>query len=336
MNNGLYAYLGAAIAYGLFAIMLLFSWRASLQGKLLTAVTLISAIWSILAAAMAVEGNFAQIEAYKTFEILRYIAWFVFLLKLFDAVMMVREGYRKFVRWVLPFSVGLGCLILLDELTGLSGQPLLALIGHILLALIGLAIIEQLYRNTSKRHRWAIEYLILGAGALFAFDFFLYTDTLLFRAVDQTMWEVRGVIHVVAVPLLAVASVRNKNWSLNVFVSRDIVLSTTVILGGGLYLVAIASAGYYLREYGGNWGLISQVMFSALAVVLLAAVLFSRRLRSQARVFLGKHFYKNKYDYRAEWLRLTDKLSGGFDRDEKFTAAIEAMANTVEARAGML
>jgi putative PEP-CTERM system histidine kinase len=250
--------------------------------------------------------------------------------------MTVREGYRTFVHWALPVSVGFGCLILLDELTGLSGQPLLALIGHILLALIGLAIIEQLYRNTSKRHRWSIEYLILGAGALFAFDFFLYTDTLLFRAVDQTLWEVRGVIHIVAVPLLALASVRNKNWMLNVFVSRDIVLNTTVILVGGLYLIAIASAGYYLREYGGNWGLIIQVMFSALAVVLLAAVLFSRQLRSQARVFLGKHFYKNKYDYRVEWLRLTDKLSGGFDRDEKFTAAIEAMANTVEARSGML
>lgn len=335
MNLGLYSYLGATLVYGFFAIMLLFSWRASLQGKLLTIVTFISAAWAALSAAMAVEGT-VQIEAYKTFEILRYVAWYVFLMKLFDAAMAFGEGYRKFVNWALPISVGFGCLILLDELTGLSGQPLLALIGHIFLALIGLAIIEQLYRNTSIRHRWGIKYLILGTGAIFAFDFYLYADTLLFRGVDQELWEARGVIHIIAVPLLAIASVRNKNWALNVFVSRDIVLNTTAILGGGIYLLVMAGSGYYLREYGGSWGRAGQVVFFSLAVALLAAVLFSRQLRSQAKVFLGKHFYKNKYDYRVEWLRLTEKLCDESQHDDHFKAALEAMANTVESRAGML
>jgi putative PEP-CTERM system histidine kinase len=335
MNLGFYAYLGTAIAYGFFTVMLLFSWRASLQGKLLTIVIFVSTAWAVLAALMAVEGT-EQVEAYKTFEILRYVAWYVFLLKLFDAAVTVGEGYRKFVRWALPVSVGFCGLILLDEFTGLSGQPLLALIGHIFLALIGLAIIEQLYRNTSLRHRWAIKYLIIGTGAIFAFDFYLYADTLLFRGVDQELWEARAVVHIIAVPLLVLASVRNKNWSLNVFVSRDIVLNTTAILGGGLYLLVMAGAGYYLREFGGSWGRVGQVVFTSLAVALLAAVLFSRQLRSQARVFLGKHFYKNKYDYRVEWLRLTEKLSDNAEHDERFMAAIEAMANTVEARAGML
>ncbi len=335
MNLGVYSYLGAAAAYGCFAVMLLFSWRASLQGKLLTVVSCISACWAAMTALMAVEGG-GYIEAYKTFETLRYIAWYVFLLKLFDAAMAIGEGYRKFVRWVLPVSVGFACLILLDELTGASGQPLLALIGHILLALVGLAIIEQLYRNTALRHRWAIKYLILGSGAIFAFDFFLYADTLLFRGVDQELWEARAVVHIIAVPMLALASVRAPKWSLNVFVSRDIVLTTTAILGGGIYLLVMAGAGYYLREYGGSWGQVGQVLFISLAVALLAAVMLSRQWRSRARVFLGKHFYRNKYDYRVEWLHLTEKLSDNSENEERFTGAIEAIAKTVEARAGML
>jgi len=335
MNLGLYGYIGAAIAYGFFAIMLLFSWRASVQGRLLTIVALISAVWASLAAAMAVEGV-DQVDAYRVFETLRYMAWYVFLLKLFTTAMAVGEGYRQFVRWALPVSVGFGCLVLLDELTGLSGQPLLALIGHIFLALVGLAIIEQLYRNTALRHRWAIKYLILGTGAIFVYDFYLYADTLLFRGVDQDLWEARAVIHIIAVPLLTLASVRNKNWSLNVFVSRDIVLNTTVIMGSGIYLLVMAGAGYYLREYGGSWGRVGQVVLFSLAVALLAAALFSAQLRVQARVFLGKHFYKNKYDYRVEWLRLTEKLGNNVEHENRFIAAIEAMANTVEARASML
>ncbi len=58
MNFGLYSYLGAAIAYGFFAVMLLFSWRGSLQGKLLTAMVVISAIWAGLAARIATDDGY--------------------------------------------------------------------------------------------------------------------------------------------------------------------------------------------------------------------------------------------------------------------------------------
>jgi putative PEP-CTERM system histidine kinase len=201
---------------------------------------------------------------------------------------------------------------------------------------IGLAIIEQLYRNTSIRHRNAIKYLCIGAGGIFAFDFYLYADALLFRAIDRQLWEARGLINLVMVPLLAIAAARNKNWALNIFVSRDIVLNSTAILGGGLYLLVMAGAGYYLREYGGSWGRVGQVVLFSLAVVLLAAVLFSGQLRAQARIFLGKHFYRNKYDYRHEWLKLTGELSDKWQGEARFTAVIEVLAHIVDARAGML
>ena len=73
--------------------MLLFSWRESLQAKLLTVVMLVSAVWSALAAAMAFEGSGAQVTGYKAFEIFRYVAWYVFLIKLFDTATTLRgEG----------------------------------------------------------------------------------------------------------------------------------------------------------------------------------------------------------------------------------------------------
>ena len=122
MNLGLYSYLSAAIAYGFFAVLLLPSWRASLQGKLLFMAVFISAVWAALAASVSTEGT-GQIEAYRAFEIVRYIAWYVFLLKLFDSAMTIGEGYRKFVRWALPLSVGFASLVLLDGLFGFSNQP---------------------------------------------------------------------------------------------------------------------------------------------------------------------------------------------------------------------
>jgi putative PEP-CTERM system histidine kinase len=225
---------------------------------------------------------------------------------------------------------------LLADVFSLSGQFVLGITGNVMLALIGLAILEQLFRNMSERFRWATKYLFLAAGGLFAYDFYLYADALLFRSIDQESWEARGVIHLVAVPLLAIASARNKNWSLNIFVSRDIVLNTTAILAGGFYLLAMAGVGYYLREYGGTWGKAGQIIFITIAVVFLFVVLLSSQFRSHIKVFLGKHFYKNKYDYRIEWLRLTQGLNDDNPGKDHYQLVIQAMAQIVQARSGQL
>ncbi len=346
MNLGLYSYLGAGLAYGFFAVLLLFSWRESLQGKLIFIAMLVSACWALIASQIALHKE-SYLLSYQIFEILRYIAWYVFLFKLFDVALSgdsshraQRQSYRKFVRWALPLSVGFAALLLLNGLLvatlKLPGQFVFGIIGNVILALVGLAIIEQLFRNTSPHYRWATKYLFFGAGGIFVFDFYLYADALLFRSVDQGLWEARGVVHVAAVPLLAISSARNKNWSLNIFVSRDIVLNTTAILSGGFYLLAMAGAGYYLREFGGDWGKVGQVTFLTLAVVFLFVVLTSSQVRARTKVFLSKHFYKNKYDYRIEWLRLTEDLKVDLDNKEHNKTVIEAMAHIVDARAGSL
>jgi putative PEP-CTERM system histidine kinase len=333
MNLGLYSYLGATIAYSFFAVLLLFSWRGSLQSKLFTIAVIISAIWTGLAAKIATDSAH-QIGFYQTFEILRYIAWYIFLLKLFDPVVAKNIGYQKFVRWALPLSICFACLVLVNEYFSASG--LLAMVGHVFLAIIGLAIIEQLYRNTAVRHRWSIKYLFIGAGGIFAFDFYMYVDAILFYSIDKDLWAARGIVNMVAVPMLAISAARNKNWSLKIFVSRDIVLTTTTIIAGALYLLVMAGAGHYLQEYGGDWGQIIQVVFFSLAVTLLAVVLSSAQLRASSRVFFGKHFYENKYDYRREWLLLTDELNNKGQGKERFDAVIQVLARIVDARAGML
>lgn len=335
MNLGLYSYIAAAITYGFFFALLLFSWRNSLQGKLLTTVIGVSIVWAILAILISAGHSELNIT-YQSLEILRYIAWYIFLIKLFDTAKATNPGYQQFVHWAMFICIGFASLLLLNEIFLIIKNPVPGIIGHVLLPLAGLAIIEQLLRNTSARHRWAIKYLVIGAGGIFAFDFYFYADAFLFRTINHELWEARGIVHFVSVPLLVIASARNKNWSLNVFVSRDIVLNTTAIIGGATYLLIMATAGYYLREFGGNWGHFNQALFFSLALILLATILFSGRIRAQLRVFLGKHFYRNKYDYRREWKNLTDRLYDKLNTRDRFESDLRALALTVEARGGLL
>lgn len=343
MNLGYYSYLGAAAGFGFLTLLLLFSWRSSVQGRLLTIAVLTSAVWAGVAAGIST-GVDSLASAAQIAEILRYIAWYVFLLKLLEPAAEQNPSYRQYLRWALLASTGFGLVALIWVLvatyllSSIHGQQMVPVVitVHVLLAIVGLSLIEQLFRNTEAGHRWAIKYLYIGAGGMFAYDLYLYADALLFHGVDRTLWEARGVINLAAVPLLAIAAARNRDWSLNIFVSRDIVLNSTAILGGGLYLLVMAGAGYYLREFGGDWGRLVQALFFSLAVVLLVVVLFSGQLRARMRVFFGKHFYKNKYDYRREWLRLTGTLSSTTESSASLEAAIRVLADIVDARAGML
>jgi putative PEP-CTERM system histidine kinase len=97
----------------------------------------------------------------------------------------------------------------------------------------------------------------------------------------------------------------------------------------------MSAGGYLITRYGGTWGGLARVVFVTGAGLVLLTLLFSNSLRAKAKVFLSKHFFQNKYDYRHEWLRLISTLSRFEDRSTR-EVVIEALANIVESPGGCL
>jgi putative PEP-CTERM system histidine kinase len=205
----------------------------------------------------------------------------------------------------------------------------------LVMALIGLVLIEQIYRNSNQAARGSVKYLTAGVGGLFAYDLFLYSQAELLRGIAMEAWNARGVINALAVPLIALAVRRSPQWSLEIFVSRQAVFFTTTFLGVGAYLLVMSIGGYYVRQIGGDWGRVGQIIFFAGAAVVLFYLIASAALRRHARVFISKHFYRNKYDYRIEWLRFIGTLSAGQENDVRRTA-LHAIAQIFSSPAGIL
>jgi putative PEP-CTERM system histidine kinase len=86
-----------------------------------------------------------------------------------------------------------------------------------------------------------------------------------------------------------------------------------------------------MRAAGGRWGLWLGVLFIMAAIGLLAVLLRSAVLRSRLKVFLAKHFYRNKYDYRDEWLRLTAGLGGTGELRVVAARGLEGLARIIGA-----
>ena len=203
-------------------------------------------------------------------------------------------------------------------------------------AVLGLLLVEQVWRNQSEQNRWGAKPLCLGLGGLLLYDLYLYSQALMFDAFDADALTARSLVHAVAMPLLLMASSRSQRWLAKVQVSKTAAFYSASLLLIGAYLLFIAAVGYYVRFFGGTWGGALQVALLFAAGVLLLVLVFSGALRARLRVFLGKNFFSYRYDYRLEWLRFTAMLSTKSSPQEVGALVVRGLGDMVECSAGAL
>ena len=337
----------ATIGYGLATLaylglsgLIAASWKQRPHGRLLILATGLSAIWGALSA-LSAWGWSPPIFGLAA-EIGRNGAWLALLLYILHLRLPAGVPLPLPLRFIRMMGAGIVLGLLLASFIPLIAptQPVLARwaghLGLVLLTVLGLVLVEQVYRSTRPEDRWAIKFLCLGLGGLFAYDFYLYANAALFNAMDAQVWAARGFVAALVTPLIAVSAARNPEWAAPVGLSRSMVFHTASLLGAGIYLLLMAGAGYYLRLFGGEWGDVVQTVFIFTAAMLLVLLMFSGTLRARLRVFLSKHFFSYRYDYREEWLNFTRTLTEGQPGEQMCERAVEALARLVESPGGAL
>ncbi len=324
-----YAVLGAM--YFVLTVMLLTSWRGPRIGVYLIGACLINAVWAGVLSAQIASGA-PNPELLFFVEVIRAGAWLTFLTQ---AGLGRKVSFLAHLAWVGVLVLGIWVWVGQTYFDTTGSIDVVMIPGGLILALVGLIVIEQLYRNSPPAYRGSIKALALGLGGMYSYDLFLYSQGLLFNVIDTATWFARGAVNVLFVPLIVIAARRNPVWDINIFVSRQVVFYTTTLVAVGTYLVLMSIGGYLLLAYGGIWGGIARVVFFAGAVIVLLTLLFSNTLRARLKVFLSKHFFRNKYDYREEWLRLVATLAR-FEDSSTRQVVIQAMAQIVESPAGIL
>jgi len=180
-------------------------------------------------------------------------------------------------------------------------------IGTLLLVIVLLAMIEGIYRKSAQQ-RWAFKPLIVAFGVCLLIDFYLLAEAALLGSIHHLTWQTRGYVHLALLPFLVIATKRIKSWSINVFVSRDIVLQSSLVMAAGFYLCTLSLAGYYVSYIGGSWTSVMQIMLVTLGISIFSVFFFSEAIRRKSRVFIEKHFFANTFDYRKKWVELTAEL----------------------------
>jgi putative PEP-CTERM system histidine kinase len=337
MGVGEIIYAGCGVAFLALIALMALRGRVSGIGYAIIGACALTAAW---AGDMAFPAWLPQ-SVSPVLDALRLAAWLLLMVALVGL-----DRRRTGIRVSLPLVVAvafclfvIGCEIAMLGRSGSMAETVRRLHDFLRIALGvgGLLAAENLLRNADREQRRRLWPLTVAMGGTFAFELFLYADRLMVPGVNPMLADGRGLVGLLAVPLLAVAMARNREWRIDIHVSRTVVLHTAALVASGVFFLALAAVGLLVRQLGGIWGPSLQVLTLVGSAVVLVVVLTSCDAQVLLKRAISRHFFSNRFDYRVEWLRFVETVSQpGNARDALSVRVVRALAQMVDSPAGTL
>ena len=296
----------AAFAYVVFILLIFAARNNSILAKWLIFSALITIITNTVAA-LQVKLGF-DLQWVLLFDVIKIAVWSILILScnVEDKTikqLLTNHQIRRYLRLWLLLTI---FAWLASYLFNYDYNYLFLL--FIALNLWMLVLLEQLYRSSGAKVRWAILPLIVALAAIAIFDFVLFSQASLVGGLNFDFWYLRGFVAAFSTPLLLISTRRIKDGSVRIFVSRHVVFYSSMLMIAGLYLLTMALAGYVINYVGGQWGSFISTLFFVLSILVFLVLLVTESLRKKVKVFIAKNFFANKYEYRDEWLNLIEKI----------------------------
>lgn len=210
-----------------------------------------------------------------------------------------------------------------------SASQLLGLI----IAAGALILVHNLYGQAAPGSRPALRLPMIALAAMWAFD--LHLNTVAYFTAGSDLGASRGLFFVLLAPLFALGLRGGPSWKIQL--SRAATFQSVSLIAILFYLVAMMALARFATALGGEWGRMSELGLIALMSAAALLILPSGKARAWLRVFLAKHVFEHRYDYRREWRRFTDTVgrqrADGTALEERI---IKGLADIAEAPAGML
>ncbi|WP_440874893.1 XrtA/PEP-CTERM system histidine kinase PrsK [Thalassotalea sp. PLHSN55] len=330
---GTLGYLGATLAYVIFTLMLFAARNKAPVARWLLLCALVTLFANGVAAAQLKFGF--NIQWAMAADAVKIAVWAVLILSFNSEYHSIKTLLKNsYIQKYLLTWLGLvsGCW-LLCYLLDFAYEYLFLL--FVLLNLWSLVLLEQLFRSANAQIRWAIWPLVIAIAGVSIFDFVLYAQAVMVQAIDFDFWYSRGLISIFVMPLLLVSTRRVKEGSVRIFVSRQVVFYSSMLMIAGIYLLVMALTGYLLNYLGGEWGDLLSIGFLLLSGIVLAVLLITESLRRRLKVFIAKNFFANKYEYRDEWLQLIGAIETT-SAENYYQMATQIMMSKVDATSGAI
>ncbi|ACH38822.1 sensor histidine kinase, GAF domain-containing [Citrifermentans bemidjiense Bem] len=208
-------------------------------------------------------------------------------------------------------------------------------VAMLVLLVVALMNLESTLVNASSEALWRVKLDIVALGSVLAVCVFYYTNALLYRSLNMELVPLRSLVSIIAA-LMIVYSRTHWRGTAQVKVSQAVLLKSVVLTVIAGYLLLLGSIGEGMKYFGALFPRVLALSLGFIAGMLLLLLLLSERAQRELKVFLHKHFYQSKYDYRAQWLGLTERLANFESGDGLLRLVLSAYCDIFGVRGGAL
>ena len=308
-------------------------------GTALPRLTFVVALGTTALWALAVAGIGAIDIVTRIAEAARNLAWLGFMYAL---VRRDRSGSEHRAVAIIYGVVALvvltaTALALVEEAVGATVAPQLAevrIVLRMMVAIGALLLVHHLYGAVVPRARGGIRLVVLALAAMWGVDLLLYATAYATGSWSGALIAGRGIVVALAAPVFAIAVQRNGDWTLQL--SRTVAWQTLSFAATLLYAAAMLAATSVIASLSGGDARLWQTAFVFGSTAAGLTLLSSPWAKAWAKVKVAKHFFRHRYDYRAEWIRFTDTLGkpdGAAPLDQRI---VKAVADLTDSPAGLL
>ena len=203
--------------------------------------------------------------------------------------------------------------------------------GFILITLVvGLSELERILKASRDPLRYQLKFIVIGLGGIAGFEIVQSSQLLLFSVWLQEYAWVRGIVTMICVGLIAFGfgRWRIQDLSQRIYLSPQVLYTSLTFVLVGSYLIGVGILAEVVQQT--NWALSEALGMLLLFIgcVALVIVLFSRQVRAEIQVFISRHFYRSKYDYRLQWLQLTEAMSTSHSIDTILDQFLSILSRT--------
>ncbi|OGU07582.1 MAG: diguanylate cyclase [Geobacteraceae bacterium GWC2_58_44] len=189
--------------------------------------------------------------------------------------------------------------------------------------------------NASPDALWRVKLEIVALGSMLAVLIFYYSHALLYRTLNMELVPLRSLLFVVATLMM---SYSRTHWrgTARVKISQTVLLRSVVLAVVSGYLLLLGALGEGMKYFGPLFPRVLTLSLAFLSGMILLLLLLSERLKREIKVFLHKNFYQSKYDYRAQWLGLTERLATFESGEELLKRVLSAYCDIFGVKGGAL
>lgn len=316
----------SALGYAFLLLLLLTVRKSGLAKYLLILATGATCLWSVSPFIFTP----LSVDKLLLFDNIKNFFWMLFLAScLKDSFNNIVEVLRRKETWLI---LALPIVAFAFPVLGVEKETWRYLLQTVI-ALQVLVLLEVIYRQAGE-NKWSLKPLVIYLAVTSVFEFVTFANAIMVDQIHISYIAARGYIYSAMIPFLVLAIRRVNNWGVEIYISRDIVMHSTLLMVAGGYLFVMALIGYAVKYFEGEWGTTIQIVLIVMSLALLVTLFLSLSFRTKIKVFITKHFFANQFDYRHEWIKLTQCLNTQDSDGNVYATALHGLLQAIDYQSG--